>query len=377
MKRVCIVTCYKTSNFGSRLQALALSNAIESLGYETHFLRHIKVRKFMMKHPLMIYGRICKRITKKRGKKFFTPVLYQMNSDRKKRMDQFTIDNYREIKIDNDEEWENIIKERMIFISGSDIIWNPAFGYPGYYFLDFACFAKLPCLAYASSVGSLSLPNKYYNAYRRYLSKFLAIGVRENSTIDMLSKAVDVSFTKVVDPTLLIEKSYWDMFANKAVYSVNIPKKYIFCYFVMNDQRYWDYVKKVQKSTGLEIVVLPMHYLDENQPFIVINDGTPYEFVDLIRKSEFIVTDSFHVCSFALQFKKEFYLLRRTRKAEDAKFDELLERYGLVDRIVKDENDFQRNTLVDYETAHSRLNQDRLDSLSFLKQSLQRCKQYV
>lgn len=373
MKRVCIVTFYKSSNFGSGLQALALSTVIEKFGYKTYFLNRIKTPKFMLKHPTMIYARICKRLTKKQSANFFTPVLYQMSTERRKKMNQYTIDNYRELKINNDTEWKKIIKERMPFIAGSDIIWNPAFGYPGYYFLDFACFAKLPCLSYGSSIGSLSLPKKYYNAYRRYLSHFHTIGVRENATIEMFSKITDASFTKVVDPTLLLTSSDWDKFSNKAQYSLDISGRFIFCYFVMNDQRYWDYAKMVQKETGLQIVVLPMHYLDEKQPFTIIKDGTPYEFIDLIKRAEFILTDSFHACSFALQYKKEFYLMRRDRKAEDAKFDELLTRYKLVDRTIKDESRFKRKLEINYEVAYAQLNRDRLESLAFLKQALQHC----
>ena len=99
MKKICIVTCYKTSNFGSRLQAVSLSMAIEKLGYDPYFLRTFKARGFMLRHPRMIYARICKKLTKNVGKQFFTPVPYQMGPERKARLDKFTVDHYREMEI--------------------------------------------------------------------------------------------------------------------------------------------------------------------------------------------------------------------------------------------------------------------------------------
>ena len=373
MKQVCIVTFYNSLNFGSRLQALALSKSIDKLGYEASFLRYFKARKFTLKHPHMVYARICKRLGKEKNKNFFEPIPYQASAARRERMAAFTKENYREMTIDSDETWREARKKGLIYVSGSDIIWNPAIGYPSYYFLDFAYYAKQPCIAYASSVGALELPKKYQKAYRRYLNRFKAIGVRENATIEMLSKVVENRLTKVVDPTLLLTSEEWDAYADKAQYSEPIEDRYIFCYFVMHDQTYWDYAKMVQEQTGLQVVVLPMHHLDEEQPFTIIKDGTPYEFIDLIRRAEFVLTDSFHTGVFSLQYKKEFYLLRRDRKAEDAKFNELLSRYGLEDRVITDRSRFERKPEIDYEAAHAVLKEDREASKRFLAEALSSC----
>ncbi len=373
MKRVCIVTYHISSNYGSRLQAVALSKSIDKLGYEACFLRRFTARFFTFRHPQMVYARVCRKLTRKTNKKFFTPIPYQISETRKARLDQFTKDHYREIEINTDAEWKQIIKDRVTFVSGSDIIWNPAVGYPSFYFLDYAYYAKLPCMAYASSIGALELPKKYYGAYKRYLNSFRAIGVREKATIDLFSGIIDNKLTKVVDPTLLLTSEEWDAYADKAQYSEPIEDRYIFCYFVMHDQTYWDYAKMVQEQTGLQVVVLPMHHLDEQQPFTIIKDGTPYEFIDLIRRAEFVLTDSFHTGVFSLQYKKEFYLLRRDRKAEDAKFNELLSRYGLEDRVITDRSRFERKQSIDYERAHEILQKDREASKRFLAEALSSC----
>lgn len=375
MKRVGIVTWYKTANYGSCLQAIALSKTLDKLGYEGYFLRGFKLLSFMFRHPRMLYARLYKKIANRTNNRYFTPVPYQISNARQRRIEQYAIENCRELKINTYNEWKKIIEEKMIFIAGSDLIWNPALGYPGYFFLDFAYYANLPCMAYASSVGSQNLPKKYYTAYRLYLNAFKSIGVRETATKELFSKIINKPITKVNDPTLLLSIEEWDELANKAQYSEQIPEKYILCYFVMNDPRYWVYAKIVQKSIGDDVVVLPMHNLDEEQPYIVIKDGTAYEFLDLIRNAELILTDSFHACSLSLQYKKEFYLMKRTRKAEDAKFDELLNRYGLKDRVIINEDQFVRNDEIDYEIIHRQLEEDRNESIKFLESALVKCEQ--
>lgn len=370
MKKVCIVTYYDSSNYGSRLQSTALSLALKDLNCDVYFLKSFKARKFTLMHPRMVYARLYNKLNRKKKEAFFHPVPYTISDERRSRLDKYTKENYKVIDIRSDKQWNNICKEKYTFVAGSDIIWQPANGYPSFFFLDYAYFAGLDCLAYGSSLGAKKLPHKFYNAYRKYLRSYKAIGVRETKVKNYLSKIIDKPVTKVVDPTLLITKDKWDKFADKARYSISSDEDFVFCYFVMNDARYWDYVKKVEQATGLKIVVLPMHSLDEEQPYEIIRDGTPYEFIDLIKKAKFIVTDSFHTCVFSMIYEKEFYLLRRTRSDEDEKYNDLLKRYHLEDRRIENEESFIRNEIIDYSYASEKIASDRNQSYEFLKEAI-------
>ena len=126
----------------------------------------------------------------------------------------------------------------------------------------------------------------------------------------------------------------------------------------------------VQQKTGMELVVLPMHKRDEDAGYTTILDGTPYEFVWLIKNAAFICTDSFHACAFSLNYSKEFYLLRRMRKDEDSKYDDFLTRYGLEGRCITDESQFVRMPEIDYKKAHSQLAQDRQKAYAYISQIL-------
>ena len=376
-RRVCITTFYGTENYGSNLQAIGLSKTIEKLGFDVSFCNRFKVMPFTLSHPIMLYARLINKLNKKKYNAFFNPTPYKKTDRRLKRLQTFKDQNFKTEIIDSPLIWKQHIEKKTIFAAGSDIIWNPARGYPTVPFLDFAYYADLPRFSYGSSIGALELPRKYYRAYRRYLGSMIEVGVREQSVADMLEGIIHRNVTKVIDPSLLLSRDEWDDYALKAKVSVPIIEKgFVLCYFVMNDPRYWQYVERIKANTGKQIIVLPMHELDEHQPYDIVLDGTPYEFIWLIKNAEFICTDSFHTCAISLIYQKEFYLLRRTRKAENAKYDDFLNHYHLETRSVSDERHFERQPKINYEMAQAQLELDRQNSLEFLETVLQRCENY-
>lgn len=372
-KQICIRTWYGTDNYGSNLQAIGLSQTLSDLGFDVYFLKNFMVLPFMIKHPIMLLARLEHYLNRKRTSAFFVPVKYQISEKRKEKLKRFKSSVYKEKNYTDPKKWEEAIKDQVIFVAGSDILWNPAKGYPGTNFLDFAYYAKLNYFSYASSIGATQLPKQYYRAYRRYLGGMKKIGVREESVVSLLEPILHKKVEQVIDPTLLLDKEYWSSFSEKAdPYGDLLKEDYILAYFVMNDPRYWEYIKKVSDECKMKVVVLPMHSLDEEQPYEIILDGTPYEFVSLIRHAQFICTDSFHACVLSMIFHKEFYLLRRQRRAEDAKYNDFLGRYQLMDRIIEDETVFTRKP-VHYDFADGQLDLDRKHAMNFLKEALNEC----
>ncbi len=373
-KSVCIITWARSNNYGSNLQALGLAKTLEALGYDVYFMHKFRVKSFYLKHPTLLFSRVLNKINKKRAKAFFTPVPYIISEERTEKMNRFREEHYKYKSYYTSDSWQKDIDDGIVFICGSDIIWNPARGYPALNFADIAYFAKLNRFSYASSVGAQELPKKYYRAYRRYLGSMKEIGVREQVVADMLEPIIGRKPTKVVDPSLLLTAEQWDELADHAELSVTVdPNGFVLCYYVMNDPRYWDYVKKVEDATGLQIIVLPMHEMDETQPYSIVLDGTPCEFLWLIKHACFICTDSFHACVASMIYHKEFYLLPRTRKAENAKYDDFLTRYQLTSQKIEDESSFIRRPEIDYGYADEQLKKDRAFSLEFIREALNEC----
>ena len=373
MKQVCVVTWFSSWNFGTQLQATSLCKYFEEQGYRTYILKRFAVKSYFAKHPRLLISRVRRRLEKKKIDAFFHKNPYEVTKERRARLDAYIKDTFHVLSIDSTEKWNKIIRSNMIFVSGSDIIWQPAFGAPGMYFLDFAMYEKnLVRFSYASSTGAKTMPSTYEKDYKRLLSGFKAISTREQNSADYFSKLLGRPVTKVIDPTLLHDTDFWDQFAAKAELSVKPQKKYILCYFVMGEQRYWDYVRLAMETCGneYEVVVLPMSYVDEQSGNTVIPDGTVYEFISLIKNAEFILTDSFHASVFSFLYQKEFYVMKRARSDEDEKYKDLMQRYGLSDRMIQDETVFVRKPDPDYSAGKAKLEEDRQRAFEYLSNAL-------
>lgn len=371
MKKAYILTFFYGTNYGSKLQATALSKYMRSLGYDVCFIKTFWDVPFLLMHPSLLYTRVANLLHRKRTKEFFNADKYEISEERQKRINEYNSEHLKYITVKSHTQWKNILKEKPVFIAGSDIIWQPALGYPEKYFLDFAYYTDCKRISYASSIGTKTLPPKYNKYYKKYLESFDAISVRENATIELFAKIIDKKITKVIDPTLLLGKDAWDVLSDYA----DIPEKiaageYILCYFVMKDERYWEYVRLVSQQLKKKVVVLPMHELDEQQPYHIIKNGTPYEFIWLIKNAEFIITDSFHASVFSFIYDKEVYILRRARQDEDEKFEDLLRRYDMYERVVTNENEFRRISVASYSKGKECLNRDRLAAQEYLRIAL-------
>ncbi len=372
---ILVVTGYGGPNYGTNLQSAALCKYFASAGHEVRILRRFLYVPYYLMHPGIgmnwLDGYI-NPVRKHVSRSFGSPVPYTISPRREKRLSDYTAENYQQLDIVRSSDYERVIGENTTLVVGSDILWQPQMmGRPGRWFLDMFYHTDLHRFSYATSIGANELPKRYYPLYRKYLSKFDAVGVREQRAVELLEPVIGRKATRVIDPTLLLKTENWDVFAARAeLPSTPTPGSFVFCYFVMDDPRYWDYVAKVQERIGIDVIVLPMHHRDEEQPYTVIDDGTPYEFVWLVKNAALVVTDSFHACAFSLNYEKEFYLLRRTRRDEDAKYDDFLDRYGLRARAMEDETQFERNRDIDWTLARGRLAEDREFAYKFIDDAL-------
>ena len=371
--RICISTYFDGTNYGSRLQATALAEYLRKLGYEVAFIDGFSAPKYMLRHPSLLLGRLYNKLHTRERKAFFAPVEYAVSADRARRLEAYTDAHCPRIRFDTDEEWRRAIENRDVFIAGGDIIWQPATGYPTRFMLDFAHGTDLVRFSFGSSMGNPDLPRKLRRVYRKYLRDYKAVGVREAGTARLLEGVTGRSVEKVIDPTLLLNAAEWDGVADRAALSVDVaPGRYILCYFVMDDPKYWPYVARLREARGMDVVVLPMHKEDEARPYKVVLDGTPYEFLWLIKNAALVCTDSLHACIFSLIYRKQFQLLRRKRKAEDEKYDDFLRRYHLEGCVASDDEPPMENIEIDYDAAHRQLDIDRQNAFDFLDRALSR-----
>lgn len=96
-----------------------------------------------------------------------------------------------------------------IYMTGSDQVWNPTQPYcleP--YFLTFVPKGKKK-ISYASSIGVTELLENEKQDFRRWLSSYDAISVREHQAKELLASFIEKPVVQVADPTFLLDSGFW------------------------------------------------------------------------------------------------------------------------------------------------------------------------
>ena len=181
-------------------------------------------------------------------------------------------------------------------IVGSDQVWRKdyAMGYGFNYFLDFVPDDLLK-ISYAASFGlsEWQYSEEQTTVIKKLLSSFVGVSVREIDGQDLCVKNLGISPKHVLDPTLLLDASFYQRIASRPL----SDKPYVFVYWLGSEV---EKQKAIQSScpSGLEIIDLSLKTSDK---LVSIEDWLSY-----ILHAERVITDSFHGCVFSILFKKHF-----------------------------------------------------------------------
>ena len=376
MKAVGIITCF-ADNYGACLQAYALQESIEKIGYSCYIINYVEPACNPSRKTLKLLPRIGKsnavRIIRSKidygyRKSFLETgkraVLF--NRFRKKYLHLTRKEYDKYLKLKNDP------PKFDAYVCGSDQIWNPLiFGIDKAFFLDFVPIGK-PRIAYAPSIGLPEYPEDMAESFRNLVSKLNFISCREDVGAKIIEEICNMECRVVLDPTLLISQNEW----NQLLLHKTPKEKYIFCYVFSEFDHIQNYVKLIQKLTGLKVYYLPVSKIKyDSENFICVYDAGPKEFLDWVNGAEFVITDSFHCLVFSIQFKKDFFVLLRNKEGEELNMNSrmysLLDMLGLRNRLVIDyAPSVFPNSPIDYGAVETRLDRLRNDSISYLKESL-------
>ena len=366
--KIGIVTWFRSGNFGTNLQAIALyqflsqNNDVSFVSYfdSERLFSNKKTTKILyilrniLKYPLspyLYYRRIkeCKNVIK--GIKI-------QNS-------------FRKLKICNIFNSKRLYKFDA-FITGSDQIWNPYY-LKKFYLLDFVP-VSIPRLSYSSSIGVDEIPNEKQEVYRRNLLKFKNLAVRENTGEILLKELLNRDDIRtVMDPVFLLSADEWKV---KLHLNEN-NDKYIFCYFVGNTNDNGKAIEQIMKKTGIKkLIYVPAQEYNEIKldGFCDASAGNR-DFLSYIASASLVCTDSFHATAFSLIFNRQFIEFKRfsdnDSKSQNSRIVDILSKYGLQSRLYTDNFDY---SIIDYKFVNEKLNKDIIDSKEYLESVLSGCK---
>ena len=287
--KITIVTPYDSANYGAYLQALANKIFLEELGHSVFFYKWRSPKK----RKQLFFGKkdSIKNLIKYVIKYKYNAHKYHVFSD--------ALNIFHEID-------ENELSAMELAILGSDEIWNinvNTFQNPVFYGE-----INVPKIcAYAPSAGN-GAELERYNSVCCSLAQVEIIGVRDQSTVELVEKLLNKKTKLVVDPTLLIPFSYYPV-PNKRI----ISEKYMLIYSYDISKEHIEWIKRYAHEKKLKTVAVCMQHgwCDKN---ICVS---PLEFLSLIRDAECVYTTTFHGSIFTFLQHKRCYVDIKSTKVKD------------------------------------------------------------
>lgn len=368
MLKVGVLTINDYSNYGNRLQNYALQEVINDLGCEVETI--VQERTILSeKSNRLITDRIKSLMNISNSEKiklFNSKIEGRINRkyrvEKVENLKRFTSKYINEgaekISINNIS--ESIVNKYDYFVTGSDQVWNPIFGFGNE--IDFIEFApKNKRISYAASFGISDIPEKYKENYKKKLFNMNKISVREEAGAKIVHNLTGVEATVLLDPTLLIDKNRWISISTEHKEKTN--KKYLLTYMLGDiEKSSKEYIQQISKKNNLEVVNLGS-YKDKKRYAVC-----PREFIDYFNSAEIVITNSFHGAVFSILLEKAFIVL--SREGLNSRIDTLLKKFKLesrkFDNVIKNNSAFQ----VDFTHVQAILEKERNRSYMYLKDAL-------
>lgn len=371
--KIGLVTTYRIDNYGTKLQAYAIQQALKKGDNEVVIINYYPAYDIRPK-VLVVKGirKLISFLSKNREGKC-------INGENAKRRHEAisSFDKYYTLSlpIKGYHKLKNIVSEYDCFVCGSDQIWAAGNNITDFYNLNFVDNRK-PTISYAPSFGTKRIPKLLQNSYKKFLKQIDIISVRESSGVSLIENLIGRKVEQVLDPTLLIEKKIWDSLIKNDKYKIPY-ENYIFCYFLGKESSHREFAQKLSLLHGCKIINIAhmkgFCFADENFASLNLYDISPITFIRLIENAEYICTDSFHGTVFSIIFKKEFFTFERFKNSDNSSTNSriysLLRLLGLESRLVKNEISLPM-ALIDYNSIHERLNVERKKSELFLNNAL-------
>lgn len=281
-KKIAIITIYGNNNYGNKLQNYALEQILISHDFDVETIRYKNIYTdsfFKNIYIKLQEKRDFKKINK--FKKFSKNKINVSNTI-------YSLKNKKYLKYLNTFDYVSV---------GSDQVWNDTYlndEMLEYFLLNGVENQKR--IAMAPSVGGNRIINE--SKYSFELNKFKLLSCREKENVEMLNTLSNKNVIHLMDPTLYFQKEFWD----KLLYQMNISN-YIFLYaFDSFDFDCLNFIAKLYNN--IEII----NVLDRRTSFY--NSG-PSEFINYIKNSKIVVTNSFHAVVFSIIYGKDFFILNR------------------------------------------------------------------
>lgn len=285
--KVAIITEYGYNNYGNRLQNYALLYLLRKNGKQTFNVAYSeKDPTFIHSILSVLRGHFNNNEIMKRAKKEIIHASKQYEGKTiffsKTKRKQKWLCGIETVIVGSDQVWNcgyHTYKNDLEFSLGNFGIINRPF--------------KL--VSYAPSICVNGFNENQRFIFAESLLRFDMVSTREPDSTKLL-ESIGINSVNVLDPTLLLTSFEWDSALAKYTSMVVPNYSYVFLYLLSDKNPIID--------EGIQIV----NCLDNESIFYCSNH---FDFVNLIKNSEKVITDSFHALVFSLIYRKKVILIKR------------------------------------------------------------------
>ena len=365
--KIGLVSIHSAHNYGSVLQAYALQETLKKYSSDVtiidyrpkYFEKMYKIFSFSIYRD---YKGVPSKIIH-----FFWRTLFLYGRIKKANVfKRFMKENYCLTQRFNDYgSLKTLSKDFDIVFVGSDQVWNTDIteGFDKAYYLGFVDDKTIKA-SYAASIARPEIDQKYLGEYKKYLSRFDGLSVREEAGKKELEKYLDQKIEVSIDPTLLVKKAVWDSLAAKSKLKIT-SKKYILTYILEDNPELTKTVNYL--SEKLNLPVLSVAKIKRFKRETIFKDAGPEDFLKLFKNAEVVVTNSFHGTVFSVLYEKRNFIVPHLKTS--SRMINLLKTLHLEERIIDKFDPEKIDTLLgppDFSTVQIYLNQEVLKSYNYL-----------
>ncbi len=366
--KIAHLTFHGSHNYGSVLQAYALSKQLQLMGHEVEILN---LRPQSQRNAYRIIRKGDRGL-----RRLFRWLIYPALLKRFRHYERF-INKVLPITKKEYTSTDELAQANLhydAYVCGGDQIWNPVCqDFETAYYLQFlSSDDKARRVSYSPSLGKTEFPDETQMLMREWVKAFDHISVREPRGAALIQQLTDKPVQSVCDPVLLLDKECW----REMAVPPKFKKPYILTYFLENNHGSRSLTESLRQQTGFEVVNLNEYIRDFVKPYHRCYSASPEEFVGLFMNASLIYTNSFHGTVFATIFHKPLITAIATNQAtaqnnNDSRKIDYLQRLGLQGCLYTEGlPDVQQVLKMDYSAATAKLEAFRAESLNYLQTAL-------
>ena len=253
------------------------------------------------------------------------------------------------------------------YVVGSDQVWRPSYNstmLPAM-FLHFTNRWEVKRIAYAASFGTSAweFAPQMTEEFSKLAKRFDLITVREKSGVNLCREHLGVEATWVLDPTMLLNREDYE----KVVTAEQEPKSAgtLFHYILDPCDEKKALIEQAAAVKGLQaFTVMPRCQAENRTKWDVkhrIEDCVFPSVTSWLRgfmDAEMVVVDSFHGAVFSIIFNKPFWVIGN-KKRGNARFESLLEMFGLDERMIEPGQEVDWTALIDWKRVNEKLEKEK------------------